>query len=259
MTLTLTFLGTSDSQGVPRWSCTCAVCADARAGGANRRTRSSALLRGAGESVLLDCGPDLHAQLTREGVTHLDHAVISHAHNDHLMGLGDLLDVRAAPRPVIHAPADVIPEVAARFAYAFRNASPVRALPEVGLQAAGLTLRAFRVPHGDNGDSHAFRLDGPSVRAAYVTDALRIPDALAAQWLKNLDLLILGTSFRAESLDATRTHRSVYDVHEARALSWAVRTPRVLLTHLSHDHDVRAPDLPHGWAYAHDGLTITLA
>ncbi|MFD1730675.1 hypothetical protein ACFSC4_05710 [Deinococcus malanensis] len=50
---TLTFLGTADSKGVPRFWCECAVCADARAGGVNRRTRTGLLLRGAGRRCCL--------------------------------------------------------------------------------------------------------------------------------------------------------------------------------------------------------------
>lgn len=60
MSAELTFLGTADSKGVPRFWCDCPVCAEARAGGTNRRTRSAALVRGGGETLLLDCGPDLH-------------------------------------------------------------------------------------------------------------------------------------------------------------------------------------------------------
>ncbi|GBF04080.1 beta-lactamase-like protein [Deinococcus aerius] len=275
MSVTLTFLGTADSKGVPRFWCACPVCTEARAGGVNRRTRSGALIRGNGETLLLDCGSDLHAQLARlPGPLVPDAVLISHAHNDHLLGLGDLLDYavyasgdvamngapagQAALVPIpILTPAEVLPQIGGRFAYAFRRSAPVQPLPEEGLEVAGLRVRAFQVPHGANGHSHAFRLDRPGWRAAYVTDAIDIPEEVVRVWLTDLDLLILGTSFADESA-SPREGRSVYDVREALGLPWARSARRVYLTHLSHGVDVRGLTLPEGWTFARDGLEITL-
>ncbi|MEF2280494.1 MBL fold metallo-hydrolase [Deinococcus sp. YIM 134068] len=270
---TLRFLGTADSKGVPRFWCGCPVCTEARTVGINRRTRSAALVSGAGETLLLDCGPDLHAQLARlPGPLVPSAVVISHAHNDHLLGLGDLLDYAVyasgdvgmngtsagatslVPIPIF-TPAGVLPQIEPRFQYAFRREPPVRPLPEEGLHVAGLHVRAFRVPHGANGHSHAFRLDRPGLRAAYVTDAIDIPEGTVRDWLTDLDLLILGTSFGDESA-AVHAGRSVYDVREATALPWARSARRVYLTHLSHDVDVRALSLPEEWAFARDGLEV---
>lgn len=263
---TLTFLGTADSKGVPRFWCACPVCTEARSGGLNRRTRSAALVRGGGQNgeaqtLLLDCGPDLHAQLARlPGPLVPDAVLVSHAHNDHLLGLGDLLDYvsYAGGHLRVYAPAEVISNIQTRFAYAFRRSSPVEPLPREGLEIAGLRVRAFRVPHGANGHSHAFRLDRPGWRAAYVTDAIDIPQEVVGAWLTDLDLLALGTSFADESA-SPRSGRSVYDVREALALPWARSARRVYLTHLSHGVDVRGlSSLPEGWACARDGLEITL-
>ncbi len=275
MSPTLRFLGTADSKGVPRFWCGCPVCQEARTEGVNRRTRSAALVRGAGQTLLLDCGPDLHGQLARlPGPLVPDAVVVSHAHNDHLLGLGDLLDYAVyaggdlpmngalagqtalAPLPV-YAPAEVLPQIEDRFRYAFRKGPRVHPFPEEGLRVAGVHVRAFRVPHGANGHSHAFRLDGPGIRTAYVTDAIDIPEETVRTWLTGLDLLILGTSFADES-GAVHATRSVYDVREAVALPWARAARRVLLTHLSHDVDVRAVGLPERWAFARDGLETRL-
>lgn len=266
MSAALTFLGTADSKGVPRFWCGCAVCAEARTGGLNRRTRSAALLRGLGQNgqpqtLLLDAGPDLHVQLARlPGPLVPDAVLISHAHNDHLLGLGDLLDYAtyAGGYLSVHAPAEVVGQIADRFGYAFRHSAPVQPLPQDGLEVAGFRVRTFRVPHGANGHSHAFRLDRPGFAAAYVTDALDIPADLSGNWLTHLDLLILGTSFADES-GVPQAGRSVYDVREALSLPWARAARRVYLTHLSHGVDARTLRLPSGWSCAHDGLTVPLA
>jgi phosphoribosyl 1,2-cyclic phosphate phosphodiesterase len=254
---------------VPRFWCECAVCQEARTGGLNRRTRPSALLRGGnGETLLLDCGPDLHAQFTRFGHAFVPGTVlISHAHNDHLLGLGDLLDyvTYAGGKLDIYAPKAVLPDVRARFAYAFRREAPVQPLPEDGLLRCGYRVRSFEVPHGANGVSHAFHFvaeqDGTDeihpCRWVYMTDAIGVPDALAREWLQDLDLLVLGASLRDES-GAVQATRSVYDVREALSLPWALAARRVLLSHLSHDIDVRRP-LPFArYSYASDGLSVSL-
>lgn len=263
----LTFLGTGDSKGVPRFWCACPVCQEARAGGVNRRGRTATLLRvpllGGGEgTALLDAGPDTHAALARlPGPLVPDVVLVTHAHNDHILGLGDLLDyVRYASGKLrIYAPPEVIPALAERFGYAFRSASPVQPIPDAGVTVGDVSLRLFRVPHGANGESHAIRLDAPDWRAAVITDAIDVPTATAQAWLSDLDLLALGTSFEDEG-DAPHSGRSVYDVREALALPWARSVRQVILTHLSHGVDVRNTHLlPPGWAFAHDGLQVPLA
>ncbi|GAA5439295.1 ribonuclease BN [Deinococcus caeni] len=276
---TLTLLGTGDSKGVPRFWCACPVCTEARGldgrPGVNRRTRTATLLRSGARSALLDAGPDTHAGLARlPGPLVPDAVFISHAHNDHLLGLGDLLDyVRYADgRLRVYAPPEVVPQIAARFPYAFPagGAGPVRPIPPQGVPVGEVTVRAFRVPHGANGHSHAYRLDRPARAggegwsAAVVTDAIGIPPELARTWLRGpggagLDTLLLGTSFEDES-GAPLSGRSVYDVREALTLPWAQAAGQVVLTHLSHGVDVRrAGHLPPGWQYAHDDLTVPLA
>ncbi|GGK86687.1 MBL fold metallo-hydrolase [Deinococcus radiotolerans] len=262
----ITFLGTGDSKGVPRFWCACPVCQEARTGGQNRRGRTATLLRvplkdGAEGTALLDARPDTHAALARlPGPLVPDVVLITHAHNDHILGLGDLLDyVRYARGKLqVYAPAEVIPALAQRFPYAFSGEGPVQPLPEAGVTLGDVTLRLFRVPHGANGHSHAVRLDAPHWRAAVFTDAIDVPPDVAQAWLSGLDLLALGTSFEDESGVPHRS-RSVYDVREALDLPWARGARQVVLTHLSHGVDVRrGAVLPPGWSFAHDQLSVAL-
>lgn len=59
--ISLTFLGTGTSTGVPQINCSCPVCtsSDPR----DKRLRSSALLRVGQRTFLIDAGPDLRTQL----------------------------------------------------------------------------------------------------------------------------------------------------------------------------------------------------
>ena len=68
MQATLTFLGSGTSMGVPTLGCDCAVCTSATSPGGdprNRRTRPSVLISWEGHNVVIDTGPDFHAQAVR--------------------------------------------------------------------------------------------------------------------------------------------------------------------------------------------------
>ena len=84
----LVFLGTGAAWGLPELNCPCAICSDMRAKG-ERRRRTALLLQGQA-NLLVDCGPDILAQLEESGVSHLDAVLITHEHGDHYIGLDEL-------------------------------------------------------------------------------------------------------------------------------------------------------------------------
>src|SRR5271168_4093063 len=88
MEATLTFLGTGTSMGVPTLGCDCAVCTSTDPH--NRRTRPSIRLAYNNHTVLIDTGPDFHAQAIREGIRRVDAVLYTHDHADHVMGFDDL-------------------------------------------------------------------------------------------------------------------------------------------------------------------------
>ena len=84
----ITFLGTGTSNGVPVIGCQCEVCrsTDPR----DKRTRSSAIVRVDGQTVLIDTTPELRLQALANNITHIDAVVFTHAHADHVAGFDDL-------------------------------------------------------------------------------------------------------------------------------------------------------------------------
>ena len=252
----LRFLGTSDSQGVPRWWCRCSVCQEAGATGKNARTRPAAVIEG-DEHVLIDAPPELRLQCSRENLDRFHAALITHAHNDHLLGLGDLADWgrwtgQCCP---VYTPEEVLPQIKARFGYllseSYQARTPFGTLPTTRT-FAGYSVKAVRVPHGFNGFSYAFRFERGGRAWGYMPDCLGLTDL--DPW-RNLDLFILGASFYRE--DAPLAGRSVYDVGEAAALAAELEPKKTILTHLGHGVDCRKP-APEGLQYAADGLVIPL-
>src|SRR5215469_15078600 len=93
MQATLTFLGTGTSMGVPTLGCNCVVCASASSPTGdprNRRTRPSIRLEYNDRIVLIDTGPDFHAQAIREHIRRIDAVFYTHGHADHILGLDDV-------------------------------------------------------------------------------------------------------------------------------------------------------------------------
>jgi phosphoribosyl 1,2-cyclic phosphate phosphodiesterase len=242
---------------VPRWWCGCKVCEEARSTGKNARGRPAVLIAGEGERVLVDAPPELRLHLTRERVRSLDALLVTHAHNDHVLGLGDVADMaRWTGKGVpIYAPAEVLPQVMARFPYLgtgnYPALAPFRVL-EPPLTLAGYRVSAHRVPHGYNGFAYGLRFEGAGGAWAYVPDSLGITDL--GPW-RGLELLVLGTSFYREA--APREKRSVYDVGEAVELLAELKPERAVFTHLGHGVDRRKP-APAGTVYAFDGMRVTL-
>ncbi len=257
----LTFLGTSDSQGVPRWWCNCEVCAEARDTKINARTRPSLMLELEGENVLIDASPEFRLQVTREDIHNLETLLITHAHNDHILGLGDVLDYLRweGAETQIYTPESVLPQLEQRFEYVFtgKYASRFHAMPE-NLELHGWNISAFEVPHGFNGTANAFKLERHGKTLVYCPDSIGIPQSILEQYFQNLELLILGTSFWDES-HAQYSGRSVYDVLEALEVIKQIKPVNTILTHLGHGVDARdAYLLPDHVSLAHDGLKLEL-
>ncbi|HEY8998386.1 MAG TPA: MBL fold metallo-hydrolase, partial [Edaphobacter sp.] len=126
MEATLTFLGTGTSMGVPTLGCDCAVCASAVSPTGdvrNRRTRPSLRLAYNNHIVLIDTGPDFHAQAIRENLRHVDAVLYTHSHADHILGFDDLrpLSFQLKEGLPLYADDDTASTIERIFDYTFRS------------------------------------------------------------------------------------------------------------------------------------------
>jgi phosphoribosyl 1,2-cyclic phosphate phosphodiesterase len=94
--MTLQYLGTAAAEGWPALFCDCTHCQRARAlGGRNIRTRSQAILFAEGldegtpdQRLLIDLPPDTYHHVLAHGLRldRVGHLIITHSHDDHLLG-----------------------------------------------------------------------------------------------------------------------------------------------------------------------------
>jgi len=261
MEATLTFLGTGTSMGVPTLGCDCAVCASAVSPDGdphNRRTRPSIRLAYGGHTVVIDTGPDFHAQAVRENIRRIDTVLYTHGHADHVMGFDDLrpLSFHVPGNLPIYADETTASGIERIFDYTFRKEDryPTSArvelhridtTPGAGFDLFGACFRRIPVTHGDQ-QITGYRFGS----AAYLTDMSDIPEE-SVPLLQNLDVLILDALRRKPHPSHSHLEKSVAFVEQ-------LKPRRAFFTHISHDLDHAATEaiLPPHIRLAYDGLQI---
>jgi phosphoribosyl 1,2-cyclic phosphate phosphodiesterase len=142
-TFQATFLGTGTSQGVPVIGCDCSVCSssDER----DKRLRVSLLLKFPHANLVIDTGPDFRQQMLRAKVPSLDAVLMTHEHNDHIIGLDDVrpFNFQKMTDMPVYASRQVAQVLRQRFAYVFAE-NPYPGSPMIHLHLIDPT-RTFRV------------------------------------------------------------------------------------------------------------------
>lgn len=221
----------------------------------DRRLRTAALIEHAGTNILVDAGPDLRQQMLRARVRHLDAILLTHEHNDHVIGLDDIrpFNFRSGHPMSVYAQARVAADVRKRFEYVFSD--PIPGLPRIELHTIdetsrlnfkGVTVQAVGIQHG--------RLPILGFRfgdLTYLTDVKTLlPEELAK---------VTGTRYLVVSALHHRPHPTHQTLEEALALVARIAPEHAWLTHISHEMGLAVevqPLLPLGVSLGYDGLEI---
>lgn len=252
----LKFLGTGTSQGVPVIGCKCPVCLSQDP--KDQRFRCSVLITtDFGKKLLIDCGPDFRIQMLTQSEDQVDAVLVTHEHNDHIIGLDDL-------RPIIFSNGRDMPiycnqrvskEIRERFPYAFTEIKypgvPSFDLHPIGLEPFVLEetkIIPIEIQH------YKINILGFRIKnLAYITDASKISDEEKFK-LKNLDFLIINC------LRKSPKHISHFILPEVLDLFKELQPKKMYLTHISHEFGLNAVEetqLPANVHLAYDGLDLS--
>ncbi len=252
----VTFFGTGTSHGIPVIGCECKVCTstDPR----NHRHRTGLWLHDEKLSAAIDVSSEFRIDCLKHGLKHLDFALLTHAHSDHIAGLDDLriFSQRSGHPTPLYASEETFQDIRQRFSYAF---SPPKSygggvpqfLPKIVTEAFTLghwEVLPLPVMHGPE-PIFGWRVGN----FAIITDVTEIPEAT---WplLEGLDVL---------ALDCLRREPHSTHLHLEKSIAFAKRiaAKRTYMIHLAHelDHAETEAELPeHCWV-AYDGLTLEIS
>lgn len=255
MSITLTFLGTGTSSGVPMIGCNCSVCLSVN--DKDKRLRTSALIEISGENFAIDAGPDFRAQMLNNDVRELHGIVFTHEHKDHIAGLDDIRAYNYfMNQPMqLYATTQVQEALKREFHYIFSNPD-YPGVPKIGLNT--ITNAEF-TPIGSSfgwTPIQVYHADLPVFgyrigNLAYITDANFIPDSELDK-LTSLDVLVIN-ALRHEQ------HYSHFTLNEALELIEKLQPKQAYLTHISHQlglHETVQASLPKNVFIAYDGLKV---
>ena len=255
-TLTVTFLGTGTSQGVPIIGSKHPVCLSKDP--KDRRLRVSVLISWDSYNYIIDCGPDFRQQLLANPIDRLDGILFTHEHADHVAGIDDIRPFffRQGDIP-IYANERVIKSLKRRYDYIFADEDRYPGAPAVQIneifknkpfQLDGIKVVPIEVYHN--------RLPVLGFRFgnfAYLTDVKRVEDEEMIK-LKGLQCLVVN-ALRIEP------HHSHFNLEEALDFAKQVGAKKTYFTHISHllgFHAEVENDLPKNVHLAYDNLKITI-
>ena len=253
--MTITFLGTGTSQGVPVIACQCRVCTSADP--LDKRLRTSVLVEGKGKTIVIDSGPDFRYQMLRAKVMHLDAIVFTHEHKDHVAGMDDIRAFNYKQQGPVDIYADARVQLALRreFPYIF-DEKGYPGIPQINLHTIDLEPFDIGRVHFTPIQVMHYKLPVLGFRIndfTYVTDAKTVSDA-EKQKMRGTKILVINALQK-------ETHISHFTLDEAIAFAQEIGAEQTYFTHISHRlgrHRDIAKELPAGIQLAYDGLQLDI-
>lgn len=208
-------------------------------------------------------GPDIREQAEKYNVQFLDGLFLTHAHADHISGMGHLpamMHYYHGKNLPIYADRLTRKEVEKKWWYLFDPKINVEywgegrpffseIIPYYPLKIGSFEILPFIQNHSANMESVGIRVGN----FAYCTDVRSFPEK-SFNLLQDLEVFVVDCN---NEFDTDKSHSYLeQSIHWAKKLN----PKRTYLTHLDHtmDYDLISKKLPENVYLAYDGLTIEL-
>lgn len=253
--LTITFLGTGTSTGIPMIGCHCPVCTSVNK--KDKRLRTSILVESASTAIVVDTTPDFRYQMLRINSSKLDAVLFTHPHKDHIAGLDD---VRAynffQQKPMdVYANSLTAEALKREFAYVFADKKypgvpqiNLHTIDESAFKIGDIPIQPFTVWHHKM-PVFGFRFG----KFTYITDANKIEETVKDN-IRGSEIIVLN-ALRNEK------HIAHFSLQEAINLVQELGIPKAYFTHISHQlgkHNEVEKSLPPGIHLGYDGLVMNV-
>ena len=255
--MTIYFLGTGTSQGIPVIGSNHSVCKSSNP--KDKRLRVSVWITWDDNSIVMDCGPDFRQQMLVSECSKIDAILFTHEHSDHTAGLDDIRPFFFKQKKdiPIYAHQRVLESLKRRFDYIFETENKYPGSPGVdsfevrnnnNFVIGQTEIIPINVHHGD------LQVFGYRIKDfAYLTDVKTI-EATEIEKLKGVKALVIN-ALREEP------HHSHFSLQDALDFITLVQPEKAYLTHISHlmgFHDEVQAKLPKNVFLAYDNLQITI-
>lgn len=253
--LTITFLGTGTSTGVPMIGCACDVCTSPDQ--KDKRLRSSIMVQSSTTTFVVDTTPDFRQQMLRTKNNKLDAVLFTHSHKDHIAGMDDIRPFNYfQEKPIdVYANAYTAEALKREYMYVFADYK-YPGIPEINLTEiddkpfyiGDIPVQPVMVWHHKM-PVHAFRFGG----FTYITDANRI-DENEKNKITGSEVIVLN-ALRKEP------HISHFTLQQAVDLVEELKIPKAFFTHISHQlgkHEIINASLPPHIQLGYDGLVVKM-
>jgi phosphoribosyl 1,2-cyclic phosphate phosphodiesterase len=237
--LEIIILGSGDTVGTPTLNCNCESCTLAREQGIpNSRTRFGILIRDPEKdrNISIDTGPDLRAQLIREGIRRIAAVLYTHHHYDHILGFSEFYRVQNFIK--VFGLKETLDFVLERMGFKIINAKRKEIKLYETVDYHNIQFQAFPVYHPTWNVTHpasyiqpigySFNINGKKLVITGDT-GVKIPEE-SLRLIKNPDLLITD-AFIDKPTHFLDHHMTV---NEAKELANTLNAKKTVLIHLAH-------------------------